>query len=115
MVGVISRQEESQEREKRSQKRERSRVSRSWLVFLSRKKNAVEEQDLTSIAETHTLPLAEDRNDPCPQMWLQRAPSLEACQSQLTAREEGTPATVTRKLGGPHQALRASRSSQLQR
>jgi hypothetical protein len=38
------------------------------MAFFSRKKKAVEEQDLRSIAETHRLPLAEDRNDPCPQM-----------------------------------------------
>jgi hypothetical protein len=68
MDGVISRQEESEEREKRSRKRERSSVSRSWMAFFSRKKKPVEEQDLSSIAETHRPPLTEDRNDPCPQM-----------------------------------------------
>ena len=63
------------------------RVSRSWMVFLSRKKNAMEQQNLTSIAETHTLPLAEDRNDPCPQMWLQRA-RLASKPASLSSRPE---------------------------
>jgi hypothetical protein len=54
---------------------------------LSRKKKALEEQDLTSIAQTHRLPLAQDRHDPCPQMWLQRA-DLASKPASLSSRPE---------------------------
>ncbi|SRR5260370_3703246 len=84
-VEVIVGEEESQEREKRSQKREISSVSSSWMVCLSRNQHTVKEQDLASIAETHTLPLAEDQDDRCLEMRLKRVRLASkhgsACQS----------------------------------